>query len=589
MTESSTPPAWRWRWLWPWFGLILVCLCDVWWRGHTIGPTIRDLVGFAPYPVVAGRAEPIDCDEAAYAYIGQGLAHGQVMYRDLSENKPPLGYWLYALTVAIGGANELAIRLMPLVPVLGTIALVWWVARRLRGGMAATLAAGLFALLSTDPYLFGNGANMEHFLNLFAMLGLAAFVRAWGEADLRARRGWLAAAGAAVALGFLVKQVAAVLGPVFALALLLASPPAGRSRVRMVLGDWLALAGGFVGPVAVASGVLVAQGAGRDAWADIVGYGSALATIKVPDPGAPSRWVRWITGNADPSGRLPPPFGRTDYLVWWGTGSWPIWLAAVPATAGLLVGSRRSLTPALDRVVAAGTITAGVEVVLPGLFWQHYYLLPTPWLALVVALATVDAGRALLAAVRGRQFGRVLAAGLAGMVLLAAVGWTVRLQVRDYLLVPPEELTRRFKGGGQWVVLRDMGREIGRRSAVWEGGPPLLYIWGWQSPLHFYAGLDSPTRHFFADPLLEDYARGYHHADPRVRPRVERIARDLEAHPPGLIMVARPPFAELRRFLNERGYRRSPLTGLSVTSPDGLGLWVDRDHYAAFERLGRRQ
>ena len=38
------------------------------------------------------------------------------------------------------------------------------------------------------------------------------------------------------------------------------------------------------------------------------------------------------------------------------------------------------------------------------------------------------------------------------------------LQVRDYLLVPPQELTIRYKGGRQWVVLRDMGREIGRRS-----------------------------------------------------------------------------------------------------------------------------
>ena len=35
------------------------------------------------------------------------------MYRDLTENKPPLGYWLYALGVALGGYNELAIRLLP--------------------------------------------------------------------------------------------------------------------------------------------------------------------------------------------------------------------------------------------------------------------------------------------------------------------------------------------------------------------------------------------------------------------------------------------------------------------------------------------
>ena len=574
------------RWL-PWVGLVAVCLVDLWWRGHTIGPTIRDLVGFAPYPVVAGHAEPLDCDECAYAYIGAGITHGQALYRDLSENKPPLGYWLYALTVAIGGANELAIRLMPLVPVTLTIALVWASARHLRGEWAALLAALLYSMLSTDPYLYGNGANMEHFLNLFGVAGLAALLRGWGEPDWRVRRRWIAAAGACVALGTLVKQVAAIAGPVVALALLLATPPAGQKRWRTVAGDWLALLAGFALPCLLAGAVVLARGAGRDAVADVVGYGSALATIKVPDPGAPSGWVRWLTGNADPAGHLPPPFGRTNYLVWWGTGSWPIWLVAVPALLGLAFKPGRS---ARDRIVAAWTVTAAVEVILPGLFWQHYYLLPTPGLALVVALAASDAGRLCLGAIRARQLGRFLLAGVAGLALATALGATVRLQVRDYLLVAPEDLTTRFKGGGQWVVLRDMGREIGRRAPlVWQDESPTLYIWGWQSPLHFYSGLRSPTRHFFADPLFEDYARGYHRTDPRVRPRVERIAADLAAHPPGLILVARPPFDELRRLLHDRGYRRSALTGLSVTAPDDLGLWVDRDHFAAFERLGQRQ
>ena len=585
MTESASKPRSR---LVPWVGLILVCLFDVWWRGHTIGPTIRDLLGFAPYPVVVGRAEPLDCDEAAYAYIGEGITHGSVMYRDLSENKPPLGYWLYALTVAVGGANELAIRVMPMVPILGTIGLVWWLARRLRGDLAAILASSLFALLSTDPYLFGNGANMEHFLNLFAMVGLAALVRGWGEPSRKPRRWWIVAAGVGVALGVLVKQVAAVNGLVFGLALLFAWPPKGEVRWRAILNDGIALASGLVVPCLLSAAILVAQGAGRDAWEDVVGYGSALATIKVPDAGAPSRWVRWITGNADPSGRLPPPFGRTNYLVWWGMGSWPIWLAAVPATLWLLLRPGRSLAQARDRIVAAWTVAAWVEVALPGLFWQHYYLLPTPGLALVVALASVDAARSVIASVRSRRLGRFLVSGPATIALCAAIGWTVRLQVRDYLLVPPEEITSRYKGGAQWVALRTLGRELGRRSTAWSGGPPSLYIWGWQSPLHFYSGLDSPTRHFFADPLLEDYSRGFHRDDPRVRPRVDRIARDLEAHPPGLILVARPPFDELRRYLVDRGYRRSTATGLNVNSPDAIGLWVDRDHFAAFERMARQ-
>ncbi len=569
MTDPKASPAWAK------LGLLLILALDLWWRGHTIGPTVRERLGVAPWPVVVGEAEPLDCDEAAYAYIGRGLARGSVMYRDLSENKPPLGYWLYTLAVAVGGADELTIRLMPIPYVLATIALVWWIGLRLRGPTAACLAALLYALLSTDPYLFGNGANMEHFLNLFAVASLAATVRAF-EVPGRRR---LFVAGAFVAAASMVKQVAALHGLVYALALILVDRRArgdahrGMARLR----DLAALALGFAAPWLVAAVVLWLQGAGADAFEDIVGYGSALATAKVADPNAPPKLLRWIVGNSDPLGKLPWPFGRTNYLVWWGTGSWPAWLAAAPALAWMVVGRGADRA---RRLVAAWTLSAWVQVALPGLFWQHYYLLPTPGLALALAVAMADSGAAIGPAIRARELGRATLAAAAGLGLLAAEGETARIQVRDYLLVPPEQLTARYKGGQQWIALRALGREIGRRSASWDR--PTLYVWGWQSPLLIYSGLDCPTRHFFADPLLEDYARGHHRDHPRVRPRVERIMRDLEGHPPALVLAAHPPFPPLRRFL-DRGYLRSALPGLGVTSPDGVGLWVARDHFAAFE------
>jgi len=32
---------------------------------------------------------------------------------------------------------------------------------------------------------------------------------------------------------------------------------------------------------------------------------------------------------------------------------------------------------------------------------------------------------------------------------------------------------------------------------------PRLFVWGWQSPLFFYSGLDGTSRHFFADNLIK--------------------------------------------------------------------------------------
>ena len=568
--SDAIPPTPTWAKV----GLIAILILDVWWRCHTIGPTIRDRLGFAPYPVVVGEAEPLDCDEAAYAYIGRQIMSGSVMYRDVSENKPPLGYWLYSVAVAIGGANELTIRLMPIPCVLATICLVWWLGLRLRGPGSACLAAFLYALLSTDPYLFGNGANMEHFINLYAVASLAAMVRAF---DGPARR-WLVLAGVFVGAASLVKQVAALHGLVYVLALISTDRGGTTSWLRSKVGDLLALAVGFASTWAVAVALLWIQGAGSSAYEDIVTYGSALATIKVPDAQAPSKLVRWFAGNADPEGHLPPPFGKTKYLVWWGTGSWPLWLAAVPSTAWLLFGRGAGR---LRRLASGWTLSSWVQVALPGLFWQHYYLLPTPGVALVVAVALGDALGMVATSARPARAGRLALGSIVGLALLASVGWTARLQVRDYLMVSPEDLTSRFKGGRQWVVLRSMGRELGRRARAFDG--PSLYIWGWQSPLFIYSGLDCPTRHFFADPLLEDYARGHHRDDPRVRLRVERIMGDLNARPPSISLVAYPPFPELRRFLEARSIR----TNLTVGG-ESLPLWIDRGESARFQSLKPR-
>ena len=303
------------------------------------------------------------------------MLRGDVMYRDLTENKPPLGYWLYALAVAIGGYNELAIRLLPIPAVLLTIALVWWIGWRLAGPLAACLAAGLYVVLSTDPYLFGNGSNMEHFMNLFSVASLALLILAWS----RHRRWPIVAAGVCLGAATLVKQVAILPALVYVAALALRrrgdtsdhERPAWRERV----GDIIALGLGLMLAVGLAAGILLAQGAGAAAYEDIMQYGRALATDTLPEPGRTFGPGSVADRQCGSVGSAPLAVRLDNYLVWWGTGSWPLWLAAVPATVYLLVAPSSS---ASRRLVAAWTLAASLQVVLPGLYWQHYYLLADP-------------------------------------------------------------------------------------------------------------------------------------------------------------------------------------------------------------------
>ncbi len=586
MIDKARPATTRWAIL----GLVLILAFDVAWRWHTIGPSAISRP-FEGWLVRSGETEPLDCDEAAYAYMGRRILRGDVLYRDLTENKPPLGYWLYTLAVAVGGPNEMTIRVMAIPYVLATIALVWWVGLRLGGPAPACLAAFLYAVASTDPYVFGNGSNMEHFLNLFSVASLALMLRAM---EYRSRR-TIFAAGFCLALGCLVKQVMATHGVVYAAFLAL---PAGSRSLRARLVDVAILAAGFAVPWAVALGVLIAQGAGRAAYEDMVPFARAMATDVPPHPHSPPKLIRLVTGNADPEGKLPWPFGTTTYYVWWAAGLWPLWLAGVPATVRLLNPRSRAAPPFPSphptlphkgggfpffpsplvgegrvggswpgpRVLLASWIVSSwLQVLLPGLFWQHYYLLPIPGVALAVALWLIDALRGIHA--------RPVPNAVVTLALLAALGWSLQIQGRDYLGRTPEEITSEFKGGKQWVSLRGLGRDIAAGSKVWDD--PHLLVWGWQSPLFLYSGLDGVTRHFFVNELLKAHATDDH---PLVRPWIEEILRDVKARRPALVFAGDPPFPALRKILDER-YLPSLLT---PSVPDGRGLWVERERYGEF-------
>src|SRR5262249_47575984 len=138
---------------------------------------------------------------------------------------------------------------------------------------------------------------------------------------------------------------------------------------------------------ALAALVLISQGAGSAAYEDIFRYGRALATELPPEPNAPPFLVRWLTGNPDSAGVLPRPVRTTNDLVWWGTGTWPLWLLAIPAM--WVFGFGRQSTTA-RRLVAAWTVSAWIQVALPRLFWAHYYLTPWPGLAVVLGVFAAD-------------------------------------------------------------------------------------------------------------------------------------------------------------------------------------------------------
>jgi len=546
-----------------WLFWILPALLLVWWRGHTFGPVVLQSTGIRLWPVVSGRSEPLDCDEAAYGYMARRQVAGAVLYKDLTEYKPPGGYWFYALAVAAGGASEMTVRLMVMPVIVLNLWLVGLMLLKIANRTAALAGMLLFLLLSTDPYVYGNGSNLEHLMNFGLTFSVLAAIESFRSSQ---KSRWLLACGTAVGLAATVKQVCLLgLGPI-GLYLILQMQP-----MRIKIRDVALLAIGFAIPWLLAIGILAGQGALLEAWADVVEYSRALAANTPPDANAPPSFYRWLTGNADPrNGRLPWPFGRTDWLVWWGTGGWPAYILAVAATVWSLKGKATSNRNEI-RLIAFAWLAAWAMIVLPGLYWQHYYMLLAPGAALLGGLVL---GRAVEQWQGSGKIQQKLQAAACLGLIIASLFATCGIQIKDYLLVPAEQITSKYKGGAQWVSLRLLSEEIEKRVSGWSPRPR-MEMWGWQSPVLFYADLDAPSAYFFTDPLMKAFALKGH---PMIEPRLRQLTADLAKNPPELILCGDEPFPALKAMI-DRNYLASKLL---PSAPDGRGLHVRKDLYQQF-------
>lgn len=153
-----------------------------------------------------GLNEP---DEGRYAEIAREMAQsGDWLVPTLNGfehfQKPPLIYWLTALSIRVFGANEWSARLPSALAALGTIWLTYLIALRLCSGTVARNAA-LILVSSLEFFALARLLTPDMTLTFWITAALAAFVH---------RRHWLFFV--AMGLGFLTKGPMAVVVPLSA-------------------------------------------------------------------------------------------------------------------------------------------------------------------------------------------------------------------------------------------------------------------------------------------------------------------------------------------------------------------------------------
>lgn len=428
------------------------------------GAAVAVLLAVAALAFVAMRLPyldvPLERDEGEYAYIAQRLFHGEIPYRDAFDQKPPGVFVVYAAALAALGSSAWHLHLAAALWTAATTVLLAWLVGRLAGSVAAGFAALVFGLASTDPRLFATAANTEIFMLLPLVASAAALWRA-REGDRV--RDW-AAAGLAVGIGALFKQVAAV-----QLLWVLAAAALARGGLAATLRR---------SAVSLAAAGLPALGT----WALFAALGAG---------GAFADAVLWH--NLDYAGAVGPAAGLVNlrgalarqapsFAVCWGLAALAlVWPRATPRRAVRFLG-------AWGLVSLAG--------VASGLYFRpHYFLQALPPLAAL-------AGIALAALVRPHLRGRPWRAGtaLAGGVVLAAAPFAVA--------------NAGIWGAGSRVALARAiyaynpfpeAEEIARYIRLTSGPDETVFIVGSEPEILFHAERRSATRYIFVYPLTRNY------------------------------------------------------------------------------------
>src|SRR5262245_14492937 len=165
------------------------------------------------YLLGLGAAPFIDPPEGFHAAVAEGMRRSGdfilprvdgVRYFD----KPPLPYWLMALSFSAAGVTEAAARVWPALSAIGIAAVTGWIGIML-GNARVGLLAALLVAANLGIFVFARLVKPDLLLIFFVMLAFAGFAVAYRGAG----RWGLALFYASLGMAALAKDLLGVLGP----------------------------------------------------------------------------------------------------------------------------------------------------------------------------------------------------------------------------------------------------------------------------------------------------------------------------------------------------------------------------------------
>ena len=438
--------------------------------GEAAAVAVLSLIPAALYLPFLG--EPLFADEAVYSVIGRGLLDGQLPYRDLFDNKPPVLYGWFALSFLLFGEEPWAPRLLAAAVLAGTAALVHMQARLLfsrraaYGVSVAFGATGALATLTAD-------ATSE----IFMLLPMTASLVATTIAIRRRRGRWLLLAGVLGGLALMTKPVALWNGLALAAFILIWG-------WRTYEGLWPRLR----------PAVLLAAGAAA---------GSALAVLPM-----------MLTGTFDELFDAIVTFpmqyraelSDVDRLKRFAVGA----LARFPLFGGALVLAtvwgfalllRRRRWPD-DHLLLLWALGSAIGVASPGFFFRHYFVQLFPAMALLTVVAL--GSRHAIPRPAFRPAANIALVAVWGVTIATAVA----LNGPAYTASTPEEQHVARGLLGSRVLRENASEDVAAFLTARMQPEDAIYVHGPETAIYIYADRQPVVRYFYWTPIRVRRDRG---------------------------------------------------------------------------------
>lgn len=453
-------------------------------------------------------------DSGLFAYGGERILQGDLLYRDVFDTKPPGVFYLNAAALRFGGETVWPIWGLSALWSAAAVVGLYFVLKSLTGRIAALAATFLFLVVLHQTGVYQGGNSTELFALLPQVLVLGCTV--WYLRKGQGRAIFLA--GMATALAFLFKPTYIALGVVCSG--LIMGKGIWERQWRLVLRLLLIFMTGFGLPLLLVASYWYVRGGLTDMLDALFVYGSAYVRGGLS---ARSLYVtfRKLTESAPMANLTMLAMAGMILLAWELHRARRRKLPAGEGTQGVTGFAASVITDAAGLVLLVTLVAIPLEwtlVALSGQNFGHYFITPLPAMATMAAFAlhrAWSAGREDA----GESPWRIAFAGLASAILAVGLllglvqGMPDRYQWNNLLAVPY---------GGE-ARASPLVRYITEQTSPGDS----VLVWGNRPGVNFQAGRPAPSRYLFPTQVFLN--------DGRTSARLDELLAAIERKRPRLV------------------------------------------------------